>query len=145
MYLLKYHLNRIMNMFITPKSFLIPLLAPHQPPPPTRQPLICFLTLQISLHFIELYTSEIILLCTFFGLDHFIQNNYFHDSSVSLCVAVLSCSVVSDSLQPHAPQPTRFLCPWNFPGKHAGAGCHFLLQGIFSTPFSLIAGGFFTL
>ena len=24
-------------------------------------------------------------------------------------------------------------CPWNFPGKNTGAGCHFLLQGIFST------------
>ena len=25
------------------------------------------------------------------------------------------------------------LCPWNFPGKSTGAGCHFLLQGIFLT------------
>ena len=24
-------------------------------------------------------------------------------------------------------------CPWNFPGKTTGVGCHFLLQGIFST------------
>ena len=23
--------------------------------------------------------------------------------------------------------------PWNFPGKNTGAGCHFLLQGIFPT------------
>ena len=23
------------------------------------------------------------------------------------------------------------LCPWNFPGKNTGAGCHFFLQGIF--------------
>ena len=23
------------------------------------------------------------------------------------------------------------LCPWDFPGKHTGVGCHFLLQGIF--------------
>ena len=27
--------------------------------------------------------------------------------------------------------PTRILYPWNFPGKHVEAGCHFLLQGIF--------------
>ena len=27
--------------------------------------------------------------------------------------------------------PTRLLCPWNFLGKSAGVGCHFLLQGIF--------------
>ena len=30
-------------------------------------------------------------------------------------------------------QPTRFLCPWNFPCKNTGVGCHFLLQGIFLT------------
>ena len=39
--------------------------------------------------------------------------------------------MVSDSLQPHGLQPTRFLCPWNFPGKNTRVGCHFLLQGIF--------------
>ena len=35
------------------------------------------------------------------------------------------------TLQPHGLQPTRFLCPWDSPGKNTGAGCHFLLQGIF--------------
>ena len=29
--------------------------------------------------------------------------------------------------------PTRLLCPWDSPGKNTGAGCHFLLQGIFLT------------
>ena len=29
--------------------------------------------------------------------------------------------------------PTRLLCPWGFPGKDTGVGCHFLLQGIFLT------------
>ena len=24
-------------------------------------------------------------------------------------------------------------CPWDFPGKSTGVGCHFLLQGIFPT------------
>ena len=27
----------------------------------------------------------------------------------------------------------RLLCPWDFPGKNTGVGCHFLLQGIFLT------------
>ena len=27
----------------------------------------------------------------------------------------------------------RLLCPWGFPGKTIGAGCHVLLQGIFRT------------
>ena len=38
-----------------------------------------------------------------------------------------SCSVVSDSSRPHGLQPTRFLCPWGFPGKSTGVGCHCLL------------------
>ena len=29
--------------------------------------------------------------------------------------------------------PGSFLCPWDFPGKNTGVGCHFLLQGIFLT------------
>ena len=44
-----------------------------------------------------------------------------------------SCSVVSDSLRPHGLQPTRLLCPWDFPGTSTGVGCHVLLQGIFLT------------
>ena len=40
-----------------------------------------------------------------------------------------SRSVMSDSLWPHGLQPTRLLCPWDFPGKSAGVGCHCLLQG----------------
>ena len=28
---------------------------------------------------------------------------------------------------------SRLLCPWDFPGKNTGVGCHFLLQGIFPT------------
>ena len=27
----------------------------------------------------------------------------------------------------------RLLCPWDFPGKSTGVGCHALLQGIIST------------
>ena len=45
----------------------------------------------------------------------------------------VSRSVVSDSLRPHGLQPTRLLCPWDFPGKDTGVGCHYLLQGIFPT------------
>ena len=48
-----------------------------------------------------------------------------------LCCCV--CSVVSDSLQPRGLQPARLLCPWDFPGKNIGVGCHFLHQGIFPT------------
>ena len=44
-----------------------------------------------------------------------------------------SRSVVSDSSRPHRLQPTRLLCPWDFPCNNTGVGCHFLHQGIFST------------
>ena len=40
---------------------------------------------------------------------------------------------MSDSLQHHGLQPTRLLCPWDFPGRSTGVGCHFLLQVIFPT------------
>ena len=45
----------------------------------------------------------------------------------------VSCSVMPNSLWPYGLQPTRLLCPWGFPGKNTGVGCHFLLQGIFLT------------
>ena len=54
------------------------------------------------------------------------SHNQYHDH-------VVFKLVMSDSLQPHGLQPARLLCPWNFPGKITGAGCHFLLQGIFLT------------
>ena len=44
-----------------------------------------------------------------------------------------SRSVVSDSSRPHGLQPTRLLCPWDFPGKSAGVGCHRLLDTILIT------------
>ena len=36
-----------------------------------------------------------------------------------------------DSLRAHGLQPTKLLCPWDFPGKNTGVGCYFLLKGIF--------------
>ena len=67
-------------------------------------------------------------------------------------VCVRSCSVMFNSLQSHGLSPARLLCPWNFPGKNTGGGCHFLLQGIFPTQgmklcllvFPVLAGRFFT-
>ena len=61
--------------------------------------------------------------------------NAFHQLKL-LCSTLkwsVSCSVVPDSLQPHGLQPSWLLCPWDFPGKGTGVGCHFLLQGIFPT------------
>lgn len=46
---------------------------------------------------------------------------------------VCACSVMSDSLRPREPQPTRLLCPRDSPGENLGVGCHLLLLGIFPT------------
>ena len=40
----------------------------------------------------------------------------------------VSRSLMSNSLQPHGPQPTRLLCPWNSPGKNTGVDCHLELR-----------------
>ena len=42
-----------------------------------------------------------------------------------------SCSVMSDFFCD--PMDCRLPCPGDSPGKNTGAGCHFLLQGIFPT------------
>ena len=47
------------------------------------------------------------------------------------CCVVCGCSVLSNSLWCHGLLPFSLLCPCDFPGKTAGVGCHFLLQGIF--------------
>ena len=58
-------------------------------------------------------------------------------SSCLLEVTICCCAVrVRHCVQLlifHGLQPARLLCPWDFPGKNAGVGFHFLLQGIFPT------------
>ena len=48
-----------------------------------------------------------------------------------LCLLWLSRQVVSDSFAAPWLQPTKLLCPWDFPGKNIRMGCHFLLHEIF--------------
>ena len=49
-----------------------------------------------------------------------------------LCVlCVLIHSVVSHSLWSLGLYHARLLCPWSFPGKNTGVGCHFVPEGIF--------------
>ena len=54
-------------------------------------------------------------------------------TSLVLLSALRSCSVVSSSLWSHGLRAAKLLCPWDFPGKNTGVGCHFLLQGSFLT------------
>ena len=51
---------------------------------------------------------------------------------LTICACLCACSAVADSFLPHALQPAKFLCPWDFSDKNSELGCHLLLQGIFS-------------
>ena len=46
------------------------------------------------------------------------------------------CCLSPVRLSCHRLQPTRLLCPWDFPGKSIGVICHSLLQRIFLTQVS---------
>ena len=61
---------------------------------------------------------------SFYNETSFVSLNDYSLSYAACQVA----SVVSDSVRPHGLQPTRFLCPWDSPGKNTGVGCHFLLH-----------------
>ena len=56
---------------------------------------------------------------------------------VCVCVRMRVCSVtlvLSNSLRPHGVFTTRFLHPWDFPGKNTGVGCYSYLQGNLPDP-----------
>ena len=53
-----------------------------------------------------------------------------------------SRSVVSDSQRPHELQPTRLLCPWDFPGKRTGVSCHCLLHILWQFSFLAFWGSY---
>ena len=93
------------------------------------------------------------------------KTNFFNKSMSYSYLRYTEWNVCTQScltlLLPFGLQPTRLLCPWNFPGKNTkvsshsllqntGVGCHFLLQGLFLTQGSnpcLLhwAGKFFTI
>ena len=56
--------------------------------------------------------------------ENFIFTNEVYINVKCVCVCtracVQSCSVVSNSLRPYGLYPTRFLCPWDSPGKKTG-------------------------
>ena len=71
------------------------------------------------------------------GILHEIRISYFMVHCIKLSFLrihlLLRCSVVSNSLRPHALEPARLLCPWDSSTKNPGVGHHFLLQGILET------------
>ena len=53
---------------------------------------------------------------------------YFSKQFCYMFVCMFNRLVMSYSSLPCGLQPTRFLCPWNFPGKNTAMGCHFLFR-----------------
>ena len=51
-----------------------------------------------------------------------------HDTIVNNCCCYLAAKSSPTLLQLHGLHLARLLCPWDFPGKNSGGGCHFLLQ-----------------
>ena len=47
-----------------------------------------------------------------------------------LCCCCLVAKSCQTPFQPQGLQPIRVLCPWDFPSKNTGVGCHVFLLGI---------------
>ena len=66
---------------------------------------------------------------------------------------LIPARMLSHSLQPHEWEPVRLHCPWDYPSKSTGVGCHFCLQGNLTNPGIKLespegpdlSGGFFTI
>ena len=53
----------------------------------------------------------------------------FSSTGACVCVCVQSCLILCDPMKCSPPGS----CPWDFPCKNTGVGCHFLLQRIIPT------------
>ena len=66
-----------------------------------------------------------------------------------MLLLLFSCSAVSSSLQPHGFEPTRLLCPWDFPRQGYWSGLLFPTPGYLPIPgieplYPILAGRFST-
>ena len=69
--------------------------------------------------------------------DHRLGNspkNVFSSFKRSLSNSCCCCLVSKSYPTLCNPKHCRLLCPWDFPGKDTGGGCHFLLQGNLPDP-----------
>ena len=65
---------------------------------------------------------------------HIFKTNKSSESFLCLCCAVLSRSVMSDSLRTHGLQPARLLCPWGFSRKEYWSGLPYPPPGDLPNP-----------
>ena len=62
--------------------------------------------------------------------QHFLCFQY-HPDTKTWHIYILCCAkslYLCLTLQSYGLVPNRLLCPWDFPGKNTGVGCHFLLH-----------------
>ena len=62
-------------------------------------------------------------------------NRCFFKADTCCCLVAKLCLTL---LWPHGLSSTGLLCPWNFPGKNNGVGCHFLPWQVDSLPLILL-------
>ena len=70
------------------------------------------------------------------SIYYFLPFSFFLREKIFEIVFLSVCGLVAKSCPILATPWTvacRLLCPWDFPGKNTGVGCHALLQGIFPT------------
>ena len=107
-----------LNSILVPQFISLPLLS-------CWRPLNKFICLKIdNLYFQLRFFADIQMCISNCPLD-------IHLSSPN--GQLMQCEYIHPHLVRFLSTPwTEFiLCPWNFPGKNTGVGCHFLLQGIF--------------
>ena len=112
--------------------------------PPTQSPVVlnCFHLLKYIMFFLSVF-------CTHSPLNW----EHFHNYPSHLLCIIYYCLMTKTCLtlfQPHGLQPTRLLCPWDFPGKNTGvSGLPFPSPGDLPNPAikltcPTLAGRFFT-
>ena len=87
-------------------------------------PLLCITLWNIYTYILQFPQSQM------FGI-HILLHSHSHCTLFMWSEVAQSCPTLCDPMD--YMQPTRLLCPWDFPGNSTGVDCHFLLQGIFPT------------
>ena len=114
----------------------------------------CSISLTTREREIKLYWDTICLSLSKYATsdDSFLEDCSWGVSLLSSAVHAKVTSVVSNSLWPSGPQPTRLLCRWDSPGKNTGVDCHARAPGDLPDPgiepaslmSPALAGGFLT-
>ena len=97
----------------------------------TYIPTECFISV-LCLSVVSLYIPLFIVRFSFL-FSQFWSRTFHSVTDHLLCIKHCVCVQLFSHFQLFATPwtvPARLLCPWNFPGKSTGVGCHFLLQRI---------------